>query len=119
LLSSDEAHLSLVPLLPNNYSTLRIYLPKDDDHIILDVIEDVYKSDFFPQDHENYLVHGTDNFVISVLNDSIKGKENTHRGIITNKKGYELIEVMVPSEDLGMPLVERLEKNFKVYVLCH
>jgi len=109
---------TLIPIAPNTYSTLRIYIPvssQEDQHVVLDVFEDLYRSDFFPSAHHNFInPSAVDNMVVSVLDEPTKGRDNlAHRGIITTKKGYELIEV-IPNEDMGLPLTERLEKALKL-----
>jgi len=103
------------PLLPGSYTSLRIDSPVEgaELNISLTVYEDVYKAQFFPFEHYNFV--GTDeasaHFIVSVKDQPQPGTSPpVHEYITTSKKGYTVSTVTIPTVDDEECILDAIEK---------
>eukprot|EP01125_Pyxidicula_operculata_P005837 TRINITY_DN2037_c0_g2_i1.p1 TRINITY_DN2037_c0_g2~~TRINITY_DN2037_c0_g2_i1.p1 ORF type:complete len:1050 (-),score=164.06 TRINITY_DN2037_c0_g2_i1:50-3199(-) len=109
-----------LPFLPGDYPSLRVYTPTDkiDECLKQDIRSDIYKEQFFPNDHYNFIGDESSNehVIISVLSQGTKrGSTQVHRGLVTTKKGYEEFELNLPEASLFSTdsITQRMEKALK------
>eukprot|EP01125_Pyxidicula_operculata_P011126 TRINITY_DN3632_c0_g1_i2.p1 TRINITY_DN3632_c0_g1~~TRINITY_DN3632_c0_g1_i2.p1 ORF type:complete len:992 (-),score=211.91 TRINITY_DN3632_c0_g1_i2:80-3025(-) len=82
--------------------------------LILDVKEDVYKIDFKPYLHHNFVVKEGENMsVISVL-DNVSTDGRSRKALETTKKGYQLFDLIFETGDnADISLVSQMETAIK------
>eukprot|EP01125_Pyxidicula_operculata_P016690 TRINITY_DN5774_c0_g1_i1.p1 TRINITY_DN5774_c0_g1~~TRINITY_DN5774_c0_g1_i1.p1 ORF type:complete len:1448 (+),score=388.07 TRINITY_DN5774_c0_g1_i1:96-4439(+) len=116
---SDYAPL----ILPGNYTSLRIdsLVGRAENLVTLNITEDIYKQDFLPREHVNFVKPetATDHLVYSVMTDPIPGTYPPEfKALETSKRGSCIKHLPVPYDN-SLAFYERVEKVLNDNVLMN